>query len=112
MRRDYVENYINRYLLHVVCKPLQELFDDAAADPEGEQAGLQKLASTLGIPPVMEGCCISCGFVLADFGFEGGPAEWCCVHRPLNTVNRVTHQEQRRRREASRENARFFKCDQ
>jgi len=112
MRRDYIENYINRYLLHVVCKPLQELFNDAAADPEGEQAGLQKLASTLGIPPVMEGCCITCGFVLADFGFEGGPAEWCCVHRPLNTVNRVTDQETRRRREASRQNARFFKCDQ
>jgi len=111
MRRDYLENYIKRYLLHALSQPLEVVLANAAADPEGELAGFQKLALSLRVPPVMEGCCVSCGELLADFGFEDGPAEWCCSHRPLNTVNRVTHHEQRRRREACRENARFFKCD-
>jgi hypothetical protein len=111
MRRDYLENYIKRYLLYVLDKPLEVVLANASADPEGELAGYQKLAASLRIPAVMEGCCVSCGDVLADYGFEDGPAEWCRSHRPTNTVYRVTRQEERSRREACRESARFFKCD-
>jgi hypothetical protein len=111
MRREYIERYVKEYMPKKTFESLPALFEAAALDPEGEDAGLVKVAQKIGVPPVRPGCCISCGFVEADFGFEKEPALWCTMHRPAGTVNRVPLWKKRERYEACIDNARCMEYD-
>ena len=111
MRREYVECYVGRYLGGISKESLADLLLIASVDPDGEEAGLVKLAASIGVPPVQSGCCVSCGSVLADFGFVKGRPLWCVSHKPDGSVYCVSHREKRERYEMCLENARFQRCE-
>jgi hypothetical protein len=103
MRKEYIEHYVNRYILRahdnaIVLKVLPELFAQAALDPQGEAAGLQKLADALGILAVRPGACVHCGGVLADYALvQGDEPLWCHEHKPEGAVYALSKADEAKR---------------
>jgi hypothetical protein len=108
MRREYIEYYARTRRLPISS----ELFDAAKSDPLGEEAGLNNLAKQFGIPPVSHDCCMSCGDVIADFGFPGEIAKWCTMHKPEGAVSRVPAWLKRERFQNSIERAREMRHEE
>ena len=108
--RDYIQYYVRTRGLSIQSE-LPQLLAQAKADPLGEEAGLTNLATRLGIPPVPYNCCVSCGLVIADFGFKGEIAKWCTMHKPEGTVLRVPNWLKRERPQSSIDHAREMRAE-
>jgi hypothetical protein len=106
MNREYIEYYVKSRRFEV--PDLQNMLTKASTHPNGEKQGLLEIAQWLKIPPIYPGCCITCGDILADFALKGGRPQWCCMHKPAESIYSVSKWEQRERRETCKDNARFY----
>jgi hypothetical protein len=107
MNREYIEYYLSSRKIKMYVN-LQDLFIIAAADPEGEQAGYDKLAGSLGVPTRFPGTCITCGDCIAEYGIKKGFPKWCQTHKPEDANHKSPVYQRRDFRENCISNARFL----
>ena len=110
MNRDYIEYYLSSRNIKAVGN-LKDLFLIAAPDPEGEQAGLGKLAASLGVPTRYPDSCITCGDCIAEYGVEKGFPRWCQMHKPEDANHKSPVYKRRDFRENCISNARCLKYE-